>query len=254
MNKKLTLAILLFAVLCLTIVGIRPVRAVSAGVAPGNEFTYKLQAIFSSSDSSVQVPANIQQLNLTDWYKVTITAVSGADVTLNTTWRFTNGTEINRVGHVNLETSIYDGDFWAVFASNLNPNDLIRPLGPGRITLNETVNRGYPGGERMTNHLSIDATYYNSNDASKTYVDYTSIYFDKQTGMLVQLQDQSVYNTPDYTITIIWEITDSNVWTVPEFLIILVLPLFMIATAFAVIAIKKKHVNVTGKLAPTQAY
>ena len=246
-NKKLTFTMLLFALLCLTIVVVKPVQAdATAGVSPGGTFTYKMQGLFTTTNSSQQTPEIIKQANATDWYRVSITAVSGADVTIKTTWRFTNGTEITQDGHVNVETSIYDGDFWAIFAGNLNAGDLARPSGPGSIIVNSTVSRIYPAGNRDTNEMSLVMTYVNTNDNTQTYTRHIITDFDKQTGMLVTTWDQSVFS--DSTATLIWELTDSSVWVAPEFPAFVVLPVFMLAAGLALIAIKKKWANICNTL------
>ena len=252
-NKKLTFTTLLFALLCITFVLARPVQAqsaVSAGVSSGNEFTYKLQGIFSSA-SNMAVPASIQDLNKTESYKVLITAVSGADVTLDATWRFNNGTELKGAGHINVDTSFNDQVFWMVFATNLNIGDLVRPSGPGEIMVNGTVSRTYPDGQRDTNYFGYDFQYQNVNDSSRTYTQNTLTYFDKQTGMLVSLWEQSVYKNPDYTSTITYELVDSSVWAAPEFPVIVILPIFMATAGLMLIAIKKKRVNPTAHATPT---
>jgi hypothetical protein len=51
---------------------------------------------------------------------------------MDSIWRFTNGTERNYQQTINLangmQTNQYTG-FWALYAPNLNLNDLIRPSG-----------------------------------------------------------------------------------------------------------------------------
>jgi hypothetical protein len=95
-------------------------------------------------------------------------------------------------------------------------------------------------------------TYQGSdNTNSVEYVDY---YFDKQTGMLVELRDTTTYSNPIKTITKFWKIKDSNVWVVPEFPSVLILPLFMIATLLAVIAYKKKRTSIMKTLVPAKTH
>jgi hypothetical protein len=248
--KKLLVTMLIFALLCLTTVIAKPVQgAVTVGVSPVETFTYDLKGFYFSSNASVQIPESIKDVNDTVWYKVTITSISGSKIALTTIWHYTNGTEYAENGHVDIDTSIYDGSFWQIFASNLKPGDLVRPDGPGRITLNSTYARTYNGSTRDTNKLSLDLTYYNVNDTTQTYTRNTITEFDKQSGMLVSTWDSSVY--PDYTFTITSELIDSSVWTAPEFPVFIALPLFMITIAFAVIATKKKLINQTDKIAPT---
>ena len=138
------------------------------------------------------------------------------------------------MGSVNLETGVFSGGFWAIIATNLTVNDRIHPTGQDTITVTNTVIRNYLGGNRETNHLTI--YYQNTTERATGYLDR---YFDKETGMLVELHDEISYTDPSMTIVISWKIEDSSVWVVPEFASVLVLPLFMMVTLFAVIAYKK---------------
>jgi hypothetical protein len=241
MIKRLAVVTLLLGLLCFTMVGATFAQTVSPGVSQGNTFTYDVKAFWSSTDANVTVPDSAVQTNMTDWYRVTITGVSGADISLTTTWHFTNGTEVPANGSVNVETGMYQGPFWTIIAGNLNQGDRIHPTGPDQVTINSTANRDYSSGGRSTNHLSLQFQYYDTNDPTHTYTEYTNTYFDQQTGMLVELDDQQVYSNPSQTVTITWKIQDSNVWTVPEFPTWLILPLFMIVTLSAAIAYKKKR-------------
>jgi hypothetical protein len=249
-STKFIVAMLIFALFCLAIFTGKPAQgAVRVGVSSGETFTYNLKGYYSSSNLTAVIPDSVKQVNDTDWYKVTITGVSGTKVAITTTWHYINGTETIQEGHVDVDTSIYDGSFWQIFASNLKPGDLVRPDGPGGITLNQTYSQSYNGSTRDTNKLSLTINYYNVNNTAETYTRNTNTEFDKQTGMLVSTWDQSNYS--DYTVTITSDLIDSSVWTVPEFPVAFALPLFMITTAFAVITIKKKWINITGKKAST---
>src|ERR1017187_2368170 len=61
------------------------------GVNVGDTFTYKLRgdSVLFSSDTTT--PAYLSEYNNTDYYQVTITGISGTQVSLNTLWRLTNG-------------------------------------------------------------------------------------------------------------------------------------------------------------------
>jgi hypothetical protein len=215
------------------------------GVSAGNTFTYDIKGYYTSDDPNATFPDSMLQLNMTDYFKVTVTSVSGSDVSVSTVWRFTNGTEITGNSTVNVETGIYTGQFYAVYATNLAEGARIRPLGGyDQTVVNRTVTRTYGNSQRETNDLMLQRQLYNTNDTTgtSTLSEYSNILFDKQTGMLVELSDQQVYNKPSETITIKWKITDTNVWTVPE-LPLWIIPLFMVATLVAAIAYKKKHVQ-----------
>jgi hypothetical protein len=185
-----------------------------AGVKAGDVFTYEMQGLWESDDPNATISDTILQLNMTEWFRVTITNVSNPDVSLHTVWRFKNGTEIEADGEMDLETGFYSGGFGALYAANLNAGERIHPKGPDTVVVNDTITRNYPSGVRETNRLMLTAQFYNVNDTSRTYTDSRTIQFDKETGMLVELFNQNVYNIPEMTETIWWKLTDSNVWTV----------------------------------------
>jgi hypothetical protein len=187
------------------------------GVKEGDEFIYDIKGSWSSDDPEVTFPESFSQLNMTDWYKITVMEVSGSEVTIEAIWRFTNGTEFTGTGAVNVETGIYNPTegFWAIYGANLRVNDRIRPLGPDRSTVNETITTNYGGGStRETNRVLLVREYYDADDPASTLIEYININFDKNTGMLVELLDMSVYNNPEQTLIILWKLRESNVWDV----------------------------------------
>jgi hypothetical protein len=254
MIKKLSIATFLLVFLCLTMIGRAWAQTRLPGVVQGNTFTYDVTAFWSSDDPNATIPANLLEINNTEYYRVTITAVaitgvSGAEVTTQSLWHFKNGTETIAVVTINLETGTKTGEgFWAIVAGNLGVNDLLHPSGQDQITVNETIMRDYAGVERETNHLML---LYLGSDGTNS-VEHVDYYFDKQTGMLVQLNDITSYTNPSRTVTIFWKIKDSNVWIVPEFPSVLILPLFMIVTLLAVIAYKKTHASIMKTLVPAK--
>jgi hypothetical protein len=224
-KKKRSRLILLLAVLVVVIVivalivftnlGAQSSQVLAPGVSVGDEFTYDIQGL-SSSNPNVTLPEGFYQFNMTDSYKITITDVSGPEVKLDTVWRFNNGTEIEGTGSVNLETGISSGGFWAIYGANLRVDDRVRPTGPDQSTVSETANRNYASGSRETNRVESTNQYYDANDPtqSTTLTEYMRINFDRQTGVLVEFHDISVYNNPQLTQTIVWTLRDTNVWNV----------------------------------------
>jgi hypothetical protein len=218
----LFLAIVLFIIIILAFIiftnlGFQSAQVAVPGVTEGDVFTYDVMGLWSSTDPNATMPESFLQLNMTEWYRVTVTGVSGTEVSIDTTWRFTNGTELKGTGSVNVETGISYGGFWAIYATNLNANDLVRPLGPDRSTVNETITREYgAGGTRETNRVSLVLQYYDADDPtfSTTWTEYSNTHFDRQTGMLVELRDINMYTNPQQTTTIVWKIKESNVWTI----------------------------------------
>jgi hypothetical protein len=251
MTKKIITATFLLALLCVTMIGSVRAQTRIPGVFQGNTFTYDVNAFWSSNDPSAVAPADLLDINKTEYYRVTITAVSGAEITTQSVWHFTNGTETSTVGTINVETGVTNGGFWAIVAGNLGVNDRLHPSGSNYITVNETGTRDYLGGARETNHLILNLQ---GSDTGGDYVEYVDYYFDKITGMLVQLNDAKVYSSPTMTITTFWKIKDSNVWVVPEFPSTLIVPLLMAITMLAVIVYKKKHASSLKTLVPANPH
>jgi hypothetical protein len=227
MARKINRTVILIIVLCIVAVAALvltrpapeqpPSETVVAGVAPGDIFTYIIKGMATIIDSNATIPENFFQLNMTEWYRVTITNVTDEIVSFNSTWRFSNGTGIDKPGKVNIKTGIGNSqDFWAIYASGLKAGDYARPLGTDKLAINATENRIYKSGGRETNKASLETQFYDMDDPtlSRTYNDYLSIYFDKQTGMLVELTDVKYYSSPELILTLEWKILDSTAWDV----------------------------------------
>jgi len=240
--KKIHYAIMVFMLLCFISSQINFTKAISPGVSPGNEFIYDIEYIWSSTNQSIVIPESILDLNKTDFYQVTITEIEENEVSFQTKWVFINGTEVEGTGTVNLETGIAGfGDFWAIIGSNINPGERIHPIYPDHVFINETQTRNYgSGGNRETNLVDLTFTYVDQEDPSRYYVEYSQTYFDKQTGMLVELIDKTVYTDPVATETLTWKLKETNIWVVPEFPSVLIISLFMISSLLGVIYYKKK--------------
>jgi len=225
MVKKRSRRILFIAILLVVIIILAFViflgsesGQVVPGVEEGDEFIYDVKGFWGSNDPNVTLPENFLQLNMTEWYKITVTGVSDSQVSIDTTWRFTNETELKGTGTVNVETGIYypTNGFYGVYAANLKTNDRLRPSGIDHSTINQTSTRDYASGTRETNTVSLILQYYDADDPSysTTWTEYITIHFDRQTGMLVELRDINLYTNPQQTLTIVWKIKESNVWTV----------------------------------------
>src|SRR4030042_4056228 len=205
--------IIILAVIIWASLGTQPTQ-MGAGVKVGDVFTYELEGLWEPNDPNATISDTILQLNMTEWYRVTITNVSDPEILIHTVWRFKNGTEIEGEGKVDIETGISSGGFYAIYAANLKAGESTHPMGFDQVTINSTVIREYPGGTRETNRLILAAQFYNVNDPTRLYNDYRTIQFDKQTGMMVEFRNQNIYNNPKMTETILWHLRDSNVWTV----------------------------------------
>jgi hypothetical protein len=182
------------------------------GVTVGDTFTFDVTSYWNSSDPNAVVPQEFLETNQTDSFRVTITNIDGSMVTTLDTWVFKNGTESSITGLISVESGTNSGGFWAVIAANLGKGDLLHPAGTNGITVNETIIREYPSGARETNHFTIN--YQGNDETFGYYIVEGDYYFDKTTGMLVELYDRSTFRGANMQTAILWKIKASNVWIV----------------------------------------
>jgi hypothetical protein len=232
MNRLAIGAFLLF-LLCFTISGITIAQTQTVGVKQGDVFEYYMSSSFSSTLTSTP-PAELVELNQTEWLRVTVTGVSGSQILTQVTTHYRNGTEINSDGSSDIETG--EGSGGPPFiGANLSKNDLINPSASEPWYINETVTITYKNGPRETNHLRLERT--ENSDTVGEYTQINDYYFDKSTGVLVEYTSEFSYTG----LTSITQSTliSSNVWVIPEFPAFIILPVFMMATLFAVAAKKR---------------
>ena len=207
MNRLAIGAFLLF-LLCFTISGITIAQTQTVGVKQGDVFEYDMSTSFSSTLTST-LPAALVELNQTEWIRVTVTEVSGSQISTQVTTHYRNGTETSLDGSSDIETG--EGSGGPPFIGvNLGKNDLINPSASEPWYINETVTRTYNDVPRETNHLRLEHT-----EESDTVGEYTQIreyYFDKSTGVLVEYTSEISF-TGQTSITRS-KLTSSNVWLV----------------------------------------
>jgi len=238
MKTRLYTIIFLIAVLCTVPVGAALAQNNASGVSVGNEFVYSLKSSWMSNDPNAAMPNGLADINLTDYYKVAVTAVSGANVSAHTKWYYTNGTDVETDGSVSTETTAYQGGFWAIIAGNINKNDRVHPNSEhDQSTINETVMWDYQTCKRETNHLILDFSYEESDIPGSTYTEHVSTYFDGQTGALVQLEDTHTYHNPDITLTVTWELVSQNAWNGPETSQVPTLPVIIAIVAVVLVVL-----------------
>ncbi len=245
MSNRILAAALLLALICLSATGTILAQTAPVGVSKGDTFTYDVKGLWSSSNSSLSPGQNMLQLNETEYFKVAITDVSAPDVSIHTTWAFKNGTDIETDSNINVATGIYNYYFWAIFPANLNVGDRIHPYGPDQITVNGTSTRQFGNISRETNRFLVTGQFQSTDNTSRTYNDYMTVHFDKQTGMLLEIYDFKTYTNPEYTETTIWEITDSNVFTNSGFpmtiLIVAVIVAAVLIISIALVVSRRKR-------------
>jgi len=223
-NKKVVFAIILIALIVVGLVAAltysdkksNPVLA-KVGVSVGNTFTYSLSGLSSGSVPST-ISADFSIYNDTSYYKVTVTAINGTKVTLDTDWVLRNGTSIDSPQTIDLASGIttVEGGFYALYPADMTANETIYPHMYQNVWINSTKPASYTGGTRETNsYTATGLIYYTQDPTGSTQGSfYDQINFDRNTGMLTSLLDITDYNNPELSTEIIWTLTSTNAWQV----------------------------------------
>jgi hypothetical protein len=224
-KSKVYIAILLIVVLAVSTAAIiyyanagQNLKPITTAIKAGDSFTYSIKGSATSTGLDSIIPEYFNQYNETDYFKVTITDVNGTNVSFDTQWRFLNGTEINEQQTIDLSNGLKSNDngFWAIYASNLDVGDKLRPTGFDELTINKTDTQTYADSTRERNFFEVQNEFFDVKDPTRSTLryDYIGLYFDRETGMLETLTNLQSYNNPQMNLIINWKLTDSNVWKV----------------------------------------
>ena len=210
MSRKLVILKLLAITLCLTLSGQAAAQTVGVGVSSGNVFKYNVKYFWSSTNASATPPASWVEANSTEYFQATIKEVISTTITLQTVQHFPNGTDNSKDELVDVATSL--GGSLLVYASNLVAGSYLYPSSTNLpLIINATVSRPYGSGYRDTNWIQVRMT-----NAEDFVYRFTSIYFDKATGVLVDAYfEDSPSNLPNQNFSRTIKITESSLWTVP---------------------------------------
>jgi hypothetical protein len=246
MNKRLIAITLLLCFVALTVTSIKTSKAEQSlmpGVMQGDQFWYTEYSHWTSSDGYASIPDELVTANMTAYTEVAISDVNTTTVTTFTAYYYTDNTQVPLRGSTNiLSGEVTSYGFPAIIASNLTAGQIIHPSGSDGVTINETIVKD----GRQTNRIYI--TVYNATSGITSSDDR---YFDKISGVLVEeIASQSdggavsgVVETQSLTTNIVSSPWDPHTITppTPEFSPILAIPIFIGATTFIVLALKKKH-------------
>jgi len=223
-SRKLPLAIILIVILIISAAAIvyatqfsQSSGTIKVGVHIGDTFTYRLtgESVLGSVDAVT--PPGFSIYNDTDHYTVTVTKINGTQVSLETLWQLTNGTQTASSQTIDLANGNKTdmNGFWALYPSNLNVGDLLSPKGYDEQIVNQTDTQTYGTITRERNFWHIENVFTDVNDPTGNTMrdDYIGIYFDRQTGMLTTLTNIQYYNNPQYNLIITWQLVGTNVWT-----------------------------------------
>ena len=236
MDKKNVVSAFLLVTLFLSAVGNASAQTSMVGVSQGNMFKYNLAFYWSSTIPAETAPAFLVAENQTDYFQLAVQTAAGTTVQFGTLWRFLNGTEVNGTEVAEVGSGATGSIY--VYAANLNASGLLFPSSSSLpYKINETTIRSYPSGFRETNHITVNST----NIEGKVF-SYMSLYFDKQTGIIVEYTLTEVNSAfPTQTITQHLVLRESNAWVVPEFPTLLILPLLMAASAITLVLFKRRR-------------
>jgi hypothetical protein len=224
----------LFLVLALAMVASAQTRRV--GVNAGNKFRYSATASWSSNDPSDRPGPYVTRYNDTQWLEVNIAAIDGTNVIGQITNHYKNGTEESSGGSIDIDTGNGSNMTYLIISAGLSAGDSLYTSSDFSGFINETVSRTYSSRVRNTNHINI---------TSLSEVSYTAsnMYWDRLTGVLVDLSVEDTYQTANYTTS--WStglrIISSDLWVVPEFSTWTPALLMLIALTSATIVIVRQR-------------
>lgn len=209
----------------------------TAGVSPGDFFYYDMYGYFVSDDPNMTIDIPSFEANNTNWVKIEITSVSTTTIYHKYILNFFNGAqEIFEVQSSMINSSVQNQDFKGVpiCPANLKKGDMIPSI---PLIIRNTLNWTYPSGNREVNYV-----HWNEAD------DIGECYFDKKTGMLLDLNRTHFYTNPITNQTIkktdIIKMIQSSVWTIqPSNLIVPVLIILVSSSLIVIYLIRRKRRN-----------
>jgi hypothetical protein len=212
MKAKTGFLYLISSLLIFILVAVATAQIRTVGVSVNNTWRYGTSAEWSSTDPIATPPSYVIQYNETEWMEVVINGISDLNVTAEVTAHFKNGTEDSTVGWIDIDTGNNINMTWMVISANLGVNASIYTVSYNNWFINETVQRTYPNGNRDTNH-------FNTTSSSEFQYLSSNLLWDKETGILVELSTQNIFQTLNYTTSwsIALQIISSNIWVIPEF-------------------------------------
>jgi len=212
MNSRIVLFSLISTFLLFALVVAASAQTRTVGVSVGNAFRYSVTVSWSSTDPNATPPSDLIEVNNTQSEEVNVIAISGTNVTAQITYYFKNGTETTLGGWLDVNTGNNKNITIFFVSANLTVGDsMYNSSSANTYIINETVPRTYSGVERDTNHLNVPP--------SSPGTQSTDVYWDKSTGVLVEILFEITNRTGTYTTTESesLQIISSDLWTVPEF-------------------------------------
>ncbi len=237
MKKASPFVILLLLLYCFASAKTTSAKTWEPGVSKGDFFFYEIYGVFMSSNSDTVINVSPFERNNTDWLRIDINDVNGSIVHQVYTVQFKNGTQGVFAKQTDIDPSSYNSyDFTSntgipICATNLDVGDKLPTV---QLVVNKTFVKTYPSGGRETNLVS-----WNFPD------DWGYCYFDKKTGMLVELNRVHSFVNPvtgeAVNKTDVVRMTRSSLWEVSASQAEIVLPLFIIYVLLIVTVVMVTH-------------
>lgn len=236
MNMKPNLiAIIIILCLAITTTPLVLAQTVTVGVTPGNTFNYSYKINWDSTNPAATVPTQYQELNDTQFIRITVITVAGSLINVDVTRHFNNGTEQTQNGNIDVNTQVLEIPYSVlIMRANANPGEKIYPAG-GHAILNDTATRTYSIGQ-------VDAVRYVSPDTIGSNSQKTEIYYDRTSGVAVEYNFISQETSGSYVTTTRETVLISS-WVIPEFPVTTLLMILLVTIPILLIAYKKKSLS-----------
>jgi hypothetical protein len=234
MKQKMTtiIIILLLATISTPIV---LAQTVTVRVNPSDTFNYSYSTNWDSTDPAATVPTLYEELNTTQFIRITVITVSGSLINVDVTRHFNNGTEQTQNGNIDVNTQVLEIPYSSlIIRADANPGEKIYPAG-GHATLTDTATRTYDVGQ-------IDTIRYVSPDATGANTQKTEIYYSRTNGVGVEYNFVTQETSGSY-VTTTRETLLMKSWVIPEFPVTAVLMILLLAIPVLLIAYKKKPLS-----------
>ncbi len=239
-------------------------QALTVGIEVGDWFKYEGELVSWVADPGVPIPPNeyateVVTFNTTDWFRYTVTAIDGGNVTFEEVTHWSNGTETTATEP--LVDDMENSFTMMCISTDLGPGDVVRPefdwseilfpwIWPARI-LNATTDDVYAGGTRTANVLDWwHPPLFEGMEPSTRQV----YHWDEATGIQTLYETHSSGDAYDESFTLIGSysyvtrrvLVDSSITglVIPEvFTAIIMLVILGASTASIILSKRKKLFN-----------
>jgi PKD repeat protein len=174
------------------------------GVKPNNAAAYAASGSWNLPGSPSPPFSQFINLNFTS---ISVTKVSGANITASQTFSYANGTTRQDIVQGGVDTDSGNITFWFI-AANLTAGVPIYTT-PNAPVINRTITQSVAGSIRSINVL-------NSTQVSPNSSSTLMVWWDQKTGILVRIDLQltvSIPNTPVGTASLHAKLFQTNIWS-----------------------------------------